>query len=61
MFIDADAKLIEGAANIGADRIEYYTGPYAKNFVTIRQMQLKEIKETCSFAQQLGLGINART
>lgn len=59
LFIDADAKLIEGAANIGADRIEYYTGPYAKNFVTHPANAIKEIKETCSLAQQLGLGINA--
>lgn len=59
LFIDADAKLIEGAANIGADRIEYYTGPYAKNFVTHPANEINEIKETCSLAQQLGLGINA--
>ncbi|HNE50923.1 MAG TPA: pyridoxine 5'-phosphate synthase [Chitinophagales bacterium] len=59
LFIDADAKLIEGAANIGADRIEYYTGPYAKNFVVHPANAIKEIKETCSLAQQLGLGINA--
>ena len=34
LFIDADKKLIEGAANVGADRIEYYTGPYAKKYST---------------------------
>ena len=59
LFIDADTTLIEGAANIGADRIEYYTGPYAKNFHTNPETAIKEIKETCVFAQQLGLGINA--
>lgn len=59
LFIDADAKLIEGAAEVGADRIEYYTGPYAKNFPVNPETAIKEIKATCVIAQQLGLGINA--
>ena len=59
LFMDADNNLIEGAANVGADRIEYYTGPYAKNFNTNPEAAIKEIKETCVVAQQLGLGINA--
>ncbi len=59
LFIDADKNLIEGAANIGADRIEYYTGPYAKKFNTNPKAAIKEIQKTCFIAQQLGLGINA--
>ena len=59
LFIDADVKLIEGAANVGADRIEYYTGPYAKNYSTNPISAIKEIKDTCAVAVQLGLGINA--
>jgi pyridoxine 5-phosphate synthase len=59
LFVDADASLIEGAVNVGADRIEYYTGPYAKNFTTNPAVAIKAIKETCVVAQQLGLGINA--
>ena len=59
LFIDADKKLIEGAANVGADRIEYYTGPYAKKYSTNPEAAIKSIKETCVIAQQLGLGINA--
>ncbi len=59
LFIDADAKLIEGAAKIGADRIEYYTGPYAKNYASNPENAIKEIKETCQIAIQNGLGINA--
>lgn len=59
LFIDPDKKLIEGAANAGADRIEYYTGPYAKNYTANPEAAIKEIKDTCFVAQQLGLGINA--
>ena len=59
LFIDADKKLIEGAVNTGADRIEYYTGPYAKEFSENPESAIKAIKETALFAQQIGLGINA--
>jgi pyridoxine 5-phosphate synthase len=59
LFIDANAAMIEGAANIGADRIEYYTGPYAKNYAANPERAIKEIKETCKIAIAAGLGINA--
>jgi pyridoxine 5-phosphate synthase len=59
LFIDADKKLIEGAANTGADRIEYYTGPYAKQYSQNPVEAIKAIKETAFFAQDVGLGINA--
>jgi pyridoxine 5-phosphate synthase len=59
LFIDANVAMIEGAANIGADRIEYYTGPYAKNYAANPERAIKEIKETCEIAIAAGLGINA--
>jgi pyridoxine 5-phosphate synthase len=59
LFIDANAAMIEGAANIGADRIEYYTGPYAKKYAANPERAIKEIKETCKIAIAAGLGINA--
>jgi pyridoxine 5-phosphate synthase len=59
LFIDADVKLIEAAANTGTDRIEYYTGPYSKHYSENPALAIKEIKETAILAQQLGLGINA--
>lgn len=59
LFIDPDKKLIEEAANIGADRIEYYTGPYAKQFTINPEKAIKELKETCAIAINAGLGINA--
>ena len=32
IFIDADVRMAEFAAEAGADRVELYTGPYAHNF-----------------------------
>lgn len=59
LFIDPVARLIEGAANAGADRIEYYTGPYAKRYPSDPAAAIQAIKETCTTALQAGLGINA--
>lgn len=59
LFIDPVTSLIEGAAKSGADRIEYYTGPYAKLFPTNPHNAIEAIQSTCSTAIQLGLGINA--
>lgn len=30
IFVDPDPRMVEGAAQIGADRVELYTGPYAE-------------------------------
>ncbi len=59
LFIDPVAHLIEGAAKAGADRIEYYTGPYARHYPSNPATALQAIKETCSLALQAGMGINA--
>ena len=32
IFIDPDIKMLEGAKKINADRVELFTGPYAKKF-----------------------------
>lgn len=55
LFIDPVANLIEGAANVGAHRIEYYTGPFAKHPET----EIEIIKASLHVANQNNLGINA--
>ena len=32
LFVNPEAKMVEGAKMVGADRIELYTGPYAHGF-----------------------------
>ncbi len=59
LFIDPIENLIEGAAKVGANRIEYYTGPYAKDFLKDPAKAIEKIKHTAPLATQLGLGINA--
>jgi len=59
LFIDPIEQLIEGAADVRADRIEYYTGPYAKIFNDNPEHAIRKYAQTAIFANHLGLGINA--
>src|SRR5579863_7568031 len=59
VFIDADEKLIEGAANCGADRIELYTGPYAEHFANNKEKAIAPYIPSAKRAKDVGLGINA--
>jgi pyridoxine 5-phosphate synthase len=59
LFIDTDEKLIEGAKKVGADRIEFYTGKYATDFLTNKNAAVAPHTRTANFANEIGLGINA--
>lgn len=59
IFINAMPKFAEGAANLKADRIELYTGPYANEFHFDKEKAIAPFIETAQVAHDLGLGINA--
>ncbi|MFQ3296495.1 MAG: pyridoxine 5-phosphate synthase [Polaribacter sp.] len=59
IFIDTDAKLIEAAAETGADRIELYTEEFAKQFDLGNKDAIKPYTEAAILADKLGLAINA--
>jgi len=59
LFIDPMNHLIEAAKATGADRIEFYTGPYAHDFVADKQKAVKEFTGAAKFCNQIGIGINA--
>lgn len=59
LFIDPIEQLIEGAADVQADRIEFYTGPYAKLHPSSPEHAVRKYAATARFATQLGLKINA--
>ncbi len=59
IFVGADGKMVEGAKNIGADRIELYTGDFAKEFANGKFENVKKHIEAIKLAKKLGLGINA--
>lgn len=60
LFVDAGAPDVERAAEIGADRIEIYTGPFAEAFAAGDASEaLDRCAETARRAQAAGLGVNA--
>ncbi|HVJ39759.1 MAG TPA: pyridoxine 5'-phosphate synthase [Stenotrophomonas sp.] len=60
LFVDAGAPGLEQAAQIGADRVELYTGPYAEAHAGGQpQAALSLFAETARRAQAAGLGVNA--
>ena len=60
LFVDADACDVELAADIGADRIEIYTEPYAQAFAAGDHAgALDACVRTAERARACGLGVNA--
>lgn len=59
IFVDPVPKMVEGAKEINADRIELYTEPYAHEFPLRRDIAIKPYQESAKVAHALGLGINA--
>ncbi|MGE4568052.1 MAG: pyridoxine 5'-phosphate synthase [Bacteroidales bacterium] len=59
LFVDPDPVMIEGAALIGADRVELYTEPYASGFPVDREAAVNPYLSAAATARRLGLGLNA--
>jgi len=59
LFIETEAHLIENAKKVGADRIEFYTGPYAEIYPTDKKMAIKLYAQMADVAIKNELGINA--
>jgi len=59
LFIDPVEQLIENAKQTGVDRIELYTGPYAKNYSFDPLKAASKYILASNFARKIGLGINA--
>ena len=59
LFIDPDHKLIEAAKWVGADRIEFYTGPYAHDFYKDSKTAIKDFKTAAEYCKQIEIGMNA--
>jgi pyridoxine 5-phosphate synthase len=60
LFMDADPDQIELAAEVGADRIELYTEPYAASYGGVDAEEIFErFHLAAKRADEVGLGINA--
>lgn len=60
LFVDQDVEALSLLAELGADRIEIYTGPYAESFESgDTRKNLSACMNTAARATALGIGINA--
>ena len=60
LFLDPNPDQIRLAAQLGVDRIELYTGPYAEAWGTKHLNEVFERhKKAANLAQSLGIGVNA--
>lgn len=60
LFVDHDSPDIPLARELGADRVELYTEPYAASYETARRHEVREaFRQAASSAQAAGLGVNA--
>ncbi|MBI1267193.1 MAG: pyridoxine 5'-phosphate synthase [Cryomorphaceae bacterium] len=59
VFVDTDLKMIDGAVEIGADRIELYTESYAVNFHNDKAAAVQPFSLAAAHGAGLGLKINA--
>ena len=59
IFINPDTKMLEGAKKINADRIELFTGPYAKEFINDKHKAIEQYIKCSEVANEIGIEINA--
>jgi len=59
LFVNADKKMVEGAKAVGADRIEFYTGTFAEQFLVNKKTAVEPHKAAGELAKNIGIGINA--
>lgn len=59
IFVDPNPEMIKRVSEIGADRIELYTGPYAEEYINDKEKAIAPYVDAATLAKKLGLGVNA--
>ncbi len=59
VFVDTNPVNIEHAKRCGADRVELYTGPYARQYAADRRQAVAPFVQAAQQARSVGLGLNA--
>ena len=59
LFLDPELQMVEGAAKVKADRIEFYTGKYARDFEVDPAKSIADHIAAADLADTFHLGINA--
>ncbi len=59
IFVDPDKSQLDAAKDIGVDRVEIYTGPFAEALKKNEEKILNTYKEAIEYGNQIDLDINA--
>lgn len=59
IFIDTNLKNIEGAKEVGTNRVELYTEPYADEYLNDKKSAIAPFVSAATRAKEIDLGINA--
>lgn len=59
LFVDPIPAICEEAKSIGADRVEFYTGPYAHLYTDDRELAIRPYLEAAEVCKQIQLEMNA--
>lgn len=59
IFVDTDLENIRAAAKTGADRVELYTEPYAREYGIDKEKAVAPFVRAAEEAHKVGLGLNA--
>ncbi len=59
LFIETDPERIRKAADVGTDRVELYTEPYAVGYPDNKEVAVAPFVKAAEVAHEAGLGINA--
>lgn len=59
IFVNPSPRMVVGAANAGADRVELYTKPYADMFSRDQEFAIAPYIEAATMAREAGMGLNA--
>lgn len=59
VFVDPIVEMVEGAKEVGADRIELYTESYASAYSYNKEKAIYPFVLTAKVARDIGLGLNA--
>ncbi len=59
IFVAADPEQVKKAAEVGADRVELYTKPYADNYAADHEAAVAPFVKASQAAIEAGIGLNA--
>lgn len=59
IFVDTDVENIRAAKEVGSDRVELYTEPYAANYHIDREAAVAPFVRAAKVAEEVGLELNA--